>query len=59
MPHQNIKELYYNYNLVSNMTSIWCSVHIVHTDVVNHVWFFGKLHFNWVWHLQLIINCDS
>jgi hypothetical protein len=42
MAHQKIKELYYNYNLVANGTPIWYNVHIIHIDVINHVWFFDK-----------------
>jgi hypothetical protein len=42
MAHQKIKELYYSYNLVANETPIWCNVHIMHIDVINHVWLSHK-----------------
>jgi hypothetical protein len=45
MSHQKIEELYYNYNLVINGTPIWCNVFIVHMDIVNDIWLFGKLHY--------------
>jgi hypothetical protein len=48
MQHQKIKKLYCDYNLFSNGTHIWCNVCIIHTNIVNHVWFFSKLHFNCV-----------
>jgi hypothetical protein len=37
MPRQKIREVYYNCNLVSNVTPLWCNVHIIHMDVINLV----------------------
>jgi hypothetical protein len=52
MSDQKIKKLYYNYNLVWNGTPIQYSVHIIHKNIVNHVWFFDKLHYSRVWQLH-------
>ncbi len=52
MSHQKIKKLYYSCNLVWNGTPIHYNVHIIHKDIINHVWFFDKLHFICVWQLH-------
>jgi hypothetical protein len=52
IPHKKIKELFNSCNLTTNGTLIWCNVCIIHTNVVNHVWFFCKLHFNCMWQLH-------
>ncbi len=52
MPCQKIKELYCSCNIVSNGTPIQCIVRIVHTNIINHVWLLGKLHFSCLWQLH-------
>jgi hypothetical protein len=32
--------------IVANGTPIQCNIHIINMNVVNHVWFFDKLHYN-------------
>jgi hypothetical protein len=35
-PSKKIMELYCNCNLIANGTPIYCNVHIVHADIINH-----------------------
>jgi len=58
MQHQKIIELYCSCNLISNGTRKWCNVCIIHINIVNHVWLFGKLHFSCVCvnYLQLVLK---